>query len=192
MGFSELKTKTTFKFDFLDNFFDKEKREFIRVWTKKIQEAFKIFIQKLKLTSKWVDENIVKPILLKLSELWQCSYAMIQTSTVSRHEYFELQQEFNKEAENLLKRFEEKLEEKQRQQQQQQQKQQQQQQQQQQLQPQQQQEQQQEQEQELQEMQPQYSNHYKDESKPKDYYYQQDQEQYYRQEPQQQSNKKLD
>ncbi|KAM9959222.1 hypothetical protein ACTFIR_000288 [Dictyostelium discoideum] len=182
MGFSELKTKTTFKFDFFDNFFNKEKREFIREWTKKIQEAFKIFIQKLKLTSKWVDENIVKPILLKLTELWQCSYAMMQTSTVSRHEYFELQQEFNKEAENLLKRFEEKLEEKQRQQQQKQQQQQQ---------PPQQQPPQQQEQQELQEMQPQYSNHYKDESRPEDYY-QQDQEQYYRQEPQQQSNKKLD
>ncbi|KAN0028774.1 hypothetical protein ACTFIV_010632 [Dictyostelium citrinum] len=116
MGFSEVNTKTTIKFDFLDNFFNKEKKEFIRVWTKKIQEAFYILIHKLKLTSKWVDENIVKPILLKLTELWQCSYAMIQTSTISRHEYFELQEEFNKEAENLLKRFEEKLEEKQRQQ----------------------------------------------------------------------------
>ncbi|KAM9999100.1 hypothetical protein ACTFIZ_002653 [Dictyostelium cf. discoideum] len=181
MGFSELKTKTTFKFDFFDNLFDKEKREFIREWTKKIQEAFKIFIQKLKLTSKWVDENIVKPILLKLSELWQCSYAMIQTSTVSRHEYFELQQEFNKEAENLLKRFEEKLEEKQRQQQQQQQ----------QKQQKQQQHQNQHQQEQEQEMQPQNSNTYKDESRPEDYY-QQDQEQYIRQEPQQQSNKKLD
>ncbi|KAN0009349.1 hypothetical protein ACTFIU_006634 [Dictyostelium citrinum] len=173
MGFSEVNTKTTIKFDFLDNFFNKEKKEFIRVWTKKIQEAFYVLIHKLKLTSKWVDENIVKPILLKLTELWQCSYAMIQTSTISRHEYFELQQEFNKEAENLLKRFEEKLEEKQRQQHQQQ--------------PQQQQPQQQPQ----QHQQRQDSSDCQIESPP-ELYYQQDQEHYNGQEPQQQSNKKLD
>ncbi|KAN0055175.1 hypothetical protein ACTA71_008272 [Dictyostelium dimigraforme] len=166
MGFSEVKTKSIFKFDFLDNLFNKEKKEFIKEWTKKIKEAFLVFIKKLKLSSKWVEENIVKPILLKLTELWQCSYVMIQSSTVSRHEYFELQQEFNKEAENLLKRFEEKLDQKQQQQQQRQQ----------------QQKQQPEQQQDLKQCQ--------DESRPENNYYQE--EQSYTQELQQQSNKKFD